>query len=90
MLYKDHRLSDFGTGDLQVVTYQLCHMYASADKRGQCVHMRVWMNQYLHTRTNTRAFVSHLIEESAHSESENLLGTFCDLSARYFTQEIVQ
>ena len=32
VLYKDHRLSDFGTGDLQVVTYQLCHMYASAER----------------------------------------------------------
>ena len=26
VLHKDHRLSDFGTGDLQVVTYQLWHM----------------------------------------------------------------
>ena len=32
VLHKDHRLSDFGTGDLQVVTYQLCHMYARGDK----------------------------------------------------------
>ena len=32
VLDKDHRLSDFRTGDPQVVTHQLCYMYAQEDK----------------------------------------------------------
>ena len=32
VLHKDPRLSVCGKGDMQVVTYQLCHMYARGDK----------------------------------------------------------